>query len=666
MKQWSAAPSRISLAPPPTEAEIEKSHDKWADPAMPENFQLLLPHTQQLLRIARSGRYGTKRKSPPDAEPDADEFNAREEEGLAEELSSKPIHNEEKGFMARKWRHVPESALVPEHLHWEFLAKRRKGLPSFYHGGPTEISTTGVPQIAKRKTRVQRVLDPATGESVIYEVVALEGQVLENELPAESQMQATPLEPGTTIDGLGTADDEGLINLVPANPTAPSRRNRPPQKKKGGPGRGKKRVTFTNPDGSTYTTIVPNATKIVPQPGQTVKHVAKGEDAGKDVSMEEAARLANENGEPVEGDDDDDEEGEEGDDDDDDEDREDGEIQEDDAQIATTPAKKASAEPSVVESTPVALEPTPKALTPKEPTPKELTPKEPTPTEVAPQPQDSTPADEPKRDVDVEMEDRPAEESEPQPETEVEAAVDVPAEPTEDADMKSPEKPQQDVEVEMQDRPADEPEAEQQTEAKVESAEVEVPDPKSPEKPQEEKSSQQPEDTAVASPGNPADEVPVPSEPVPREPTPSEPILDETAPAPEPAHEPAPESVAEEPVQESASEAAPEAAPEATASQVEEEQQAAVPDTEKPETTQKEKSDEAVSEEKPTEIAVANETTATNETPQVDATKTADSEAPPQPQTEEPASEKKEESPAKGGGDGKEDILGSLEKSLEG
>jgi hypothetical protein len=401
VKQWSTMPSRVSLAPPPSETDIEKAQDKWADPAMPENSQLLLPHTQQLLRIARSGRYGTKRKIAPDVEPDGDEFNAREEEGLQDESLAKPAHSEEKGFVARKWRQVPESALVPEHLHWEFLAKRRKGLPNFYHGSATEISTSGIPQIAKRKTRVQKVLDPATGESVIYEVLALEGQVLENELPAESQMQAKVLQPGTTIEGLGTVNEDGLISLVPANPPAPSRRSRPPPKKKGGPGRGKKRVTFTNPDGSTYTTIVPNATKIVPQPGQTVKHVAKGEDAGKDVTMGEAPRQTNEgaDGGEEEEEGDDDEEGDDGDDDEDD-DREDGEIPDDDAEVAASPVKKATpAEPRPVDPMPVAS------------TSAEMLPAaESLPTAAAriEITQDQPLEEETNPDVDVEMQDRPA------------------------------------------------------------------------------------------------------------------------------------------------------------------------------------------------------------------------------------------------------------------
>ena len=75
--------------------------------------------------------------------------------------------------------------------------------------------------------------------------------------------------------------------------------------------------------------MVPNATKIVPQPGQTVKHVAKGEEATADISAEEAAKRATERPENAgegEG------EGEEGgsgsdeadDDGDDDEDREEG------------------------------------------------------------------------------------------------------------------------------------------------------------------------------------------------------------------------------------------------------------------------------------------------------------------------------------------------------
>ncbi|KAK6407020.1 hypothetical protein LTR95_018595 [Oleoguttula sp. CCFEE 5521] len=292
VKQWTTLPSRVSLAPPVSEATAAAAQDKWADLPMPRDYQLLLPHTQALLRIARSGKFGAKRKVQVDADADGDEYGERDDVAVVEEVAAKAADVESRGFVAKKWQPTPEASLVPEHMHWEFLAKRRKGLPSFYHGLATEVAPNGMPQIAKRKARVQRVVDVATGESVIYEVLALEGQVLENELPPTSDLTATAIAPGTVIEGLGTANDEGLIVVVPVNPPLTTRRIRAPPKKKGGPGRGKKRVTFTNPDGSTYTTIVPNATKIVPAAGQTVKHIAKGEAGGREVTLEEARELS--------------------------------------------------------------------------------------------------------------------------------------------------------------------------------------------------------------------------------------------------------------------------------------------------------------------------------------------------------------------------------------
>lgn len=325
---------------------------------------MLLPHTQQLLRIARSGKFAQKRKAQQDLDADDEGFGEREDGAIAEEIIGKANGIEERTFMVKKWKPTPDSAIVPDHLHLEFLAKRRKGLPNFYHGAANEAVPNGVPQLTKRKTRVQRVLDPATGQSVVYSVLALEGQNLENELPEESTMEPAALAAGTVVEGLGTVNADGVIDLTPANPPpAASRRARPPPKKKGGPGRGKKRVTFTNPDGSTYTTIVPNATKIVPKPGQVVRHVAKGEEAGKDVSMEEAAQLArgtdevgaqgqegSEEGEGQEGGEGEGEDdGEDDEDDDGDDGSEEGEIADEEAQA---PAKKTSSVPPTAQEEP--------------------------------------------------------------------------------------------------------------------------------------------------------------------------------------------------------------------------------------------------------------------------------------------------------------------------
>jgi hypothetical protein len=313
---------------PPVAEVVAVVDDKWGDPPLPRDYQLLSPWTQQLLRLARSGKVGTKRKAGSNnTDEDKPEDNGNEASKIA---------FDDRGYLAKKWKPVPEQQLEPEHKHFEFLAKRRKGLPSLgteLQGGP----------IAMRKTKVQRI--GPEGEVTVYDVLLPVGQTIEGEITEPAQLaDVVPVfaAPGTVIEGLGVANEAGIIVAEPLH-NAP-RRNRPPPKKKGGPGRGKKRVTFTNPDGSTYTTIVPNATKIVPQPGQTVKHVAKGEEASEDVSAEQAAAAAaaqqdnsQEDGGDDEGsgDDDGDDDGEE-DDDGDDDDREEGELTDDDAPTGPT------------------------------------------------------------------------------------------------------------------------------------------------------------------------------------------------------------------------------------------------------------------------------------------------------------------------------------------
>lgn len=317
VKQWNVSHARVSLAPPVQESE--NPEDKiWADPPMPRDYQLLNPWTQHLLRLARSGRVGTKRKQ----DADVNDEDKPEDEGAEEVTKS---NNDERAYLAKKWKPVPEHMLEPEHKHFEFLAKRRRGLPSLY--GPEQQNGAAV---VMRKTKVQRA--DVNGEITVYEVLVPEGQVIEGEVTESTELadvKPAVAAPGTAIEGVGIANEEGVLVAEHLKPMNAPRRNRPPPKKKGGPGRGKKRVTFTNPDGTTYTTVVPNATKIVPQPGQTVKHVAKGEEATADISAEEAAKRATEqpeHGGDGEGEGEDGGSGsDEGDDDgDDDEDREEG------------------------------------------------------------------------------------------------------------------------------------------------------------------------------------------------------------------------------------------------------------------------------------------------------------------------------------------------------
>ncbi|KAK3674341.1 hypothetical protein LTR78_005810 [Recurvomyces mirabilis] len=332
VKQWGQQIARVSLAPPASEEE-QKANDKWGDPPMPRDYQLLQPWTQQLLRLARSGKVGTKRKPDPDS---------MDEDGADEEKTTEvaKANLEDRGYVAKKWKIVPEALLEPEHKHFEFLAKRRKGLPSLY--GP-EINNGAI--VPMRKTKVQKA--GPDGEVNVYEVLVPEGQHVEGEVAESTELadvKTVAAVPGTVIEGVGIANEEGVVVAEHLKPAISTRRNRPPPKKKGGPGRGKKRVTFTNPDGTTYTKIVPNATKIVPEPGQTVKHVSKGEEAAADVTAEQAAKVPasdeQEGGAEGEGEGEGDEEGEEGEDDgdegDDDDDREEGELSDDDAPEAGT------------------------------------------------------------------------------------------------------------------------------------------------------------------------------------------------------------------------------------------------------------------------------------------------------------------------------------------
>ena len=94
----------VSLAPPkPENATIE--NDKWGEPPMPRDYQLLQPWTQQLLRLARSGKIGMKRKPDPDS---------LDEDKLDDEIGDENKTNfEDRGYVAKKWKPVPEALLEP-------------------------------------------------------------------------------------------------------------------------------------------------------------------------------------------------------------------------------------------------------------------------------------------------------------------------------------------------------------------------------------------------------------------------------------------------------------------------------------------------------------------------------------------------------------------------
>jgi hypothetical protein len=192
----------------------------WPELPMPRDSHMLPEHSQQLLRAARSGRL-FKPPAPPE---DDNEMKDEEEE-------SKEIRT---GFTVKKYVKVPRHIEVPER---EYLAKRRKGLPSPYVNGQ-------VAQPALRETKVKKL--DADGNVAVYRVLVPEGQAVEGEVqPTDAAIEVAPATaaPGTIVEGVGVVNAEGVVVATDIlMQTPPRRRPPPPKKKRGGPGRRKKVV----------------------------------------------------------------------------------------------------------------------------------------------------------------------------------------------------------------------------------------------------------------------------------------------------------------------------------------------------------------------------------------------------------------------------------------
>lgn len=201
---------------------------------MPRDSSGLSEMSQQLLRAARAGRL----YKPPEPPNDEDKENGDEDEEAKET---------QRGFSARKWTQVPRHLEEPEH---EFLAKRRKGLPSG-HSNPSGISRHLVPTGPTREAKIKRT--DAEGNVTIVKILVPEGQPVEGEVVEEDvAVQSVPTAaPGTIVEGLGVVNADGVVVANEAvQPTPPRRRPPPPRRKpKKGLGRGRKKlVPTTGPD----------------------------------------------------------------------------------------------------------------------------------------------------------------------------------------------------------------------------------------------------------------------------------------------------------------------------------------------------------------------------------------------------------------------------------
>ncbi|EAT91679.2 hypothetical protein SNOG_00184 [Parastagonospora nodorum SN15] len=183
---------------------------------------MLPEHSQQLLRAARAGRVY---KLPAPVEDDND---VEDEEKEQKEVQT--------GFTVKKYVKVARHLEATEP---EYLAKRRKGLPSQY-------VMNGVAQPALRETKVKKL--DAEGNATVYKVLVPEGQAVAGEVqPTDDAMEVAPATaaPGTIVEGVGVVNAQGVVvaNDI-LTQTPPRRRPPPPKKKRGGPGRGRKRVNF--------------------------------------------------------------------------------------------------------------------------------------------------------------------------------------------------------------------------------------------------------------------------------------------------------------------------------------------------------------------------------------------------------------------------------------
>ena len=302
VRQWKKTVGTLNFAPPREDSNSAKQNGIWKELPMPRGSELYSPMSQALLRAARM---------PQMHKPPAPLLEEDKDLGEEEDAEGEP----DTTLIVSKWTLVPRNMEEPEP---EYLAKRRKGLPSVY-GGPTNVLGQSP---AMKKIKVRRV--DADGNAHVWDVMAPEGTAVEGEIIEDEAVLTQAAAPGTVVEGVGVANAEGVVVVgEPVQPT-PTRRKPPPPKRKakaGGPGRGRKKkmvpVPGTEGLNATASTAAPiNGDGMPTDPqGAGPEVVTTGEAGNQDVVMGDDSML--QDGE--ESSSSDEEDGEEG-------DREEGEI----------------------------------------------------------------------------------------------------------------------------------------------------------------------------------------------------------------------------------------------------------------------------------------------------------------------------------------------------
>ncbi|KAI1652591.1 hypothetical protein F4813DRAFT_377522 [Daldinia decipiens] len=285
VRQWRQ--EWVKIGPPPP-ADITQKNDIWAielPHGMPKDSHLLPTHTQELLRVARSGRL-YKRQAPAEEEevdPDA---------ALAEKPEKKEEDPSIKGYQVKVWKQVARNAEGATVSH---LAKRRKGVITISSSLPAGPSSS--PTIVK--VTVRRI--DAAGNPYTQEITINEGQPVDGEIISSIVVPAPN----------NTANSETSVAATPVR-----RRPPPPKRKPKGPGRGRKKrlplPTNTRPEATnTGVDTTTDGTKLNLPESDNVKQDDQSENKNQDSEMAD-----DDDGDDGEDDGDDGEDGDDGDEED--------------------------------------------------------------------------------------------------------------------------------------------------------------------------------------------------------------------------------------------------------------------------------------------------------------------------------------------------------------
>ncbi|KAL2263641.1 hypothetical protein VTK26DRAFT_5904 [Humicola hyalothermophila] len=274
-------------AAPSLQQEITQQGDRWAVElpyGMPRESHLLPPHSQELLRAARSGRL-YKRPAPPEEEEADAELDAVKGDKKDWEAPSD-------GFMVKKWKQVSRSAETPT---ISYLAKRHKNTVTLASkavatqpSGPTMIRAT-----------VRRI--DAAGNPYEQTVNLTEGQQVDGEIISTTVVPA----PSAT---------QGEAGAQQHQPTPVRRRPPPPKRKaKGLRGRRKGKLPLPPPATRSNPAAADGAPSVKLEGVGTdgIKAEDTEDSANQDGEMADASGMQSEDEEGEGGEGEDDEEGEE-------------------------------------------------------------------------------------------------------------------------------------------------------------------------------------------------------------------------------------------------------------------------------------------------------------------------------------------------------------------